>query len=89
MLCDQPSAGALRADRGAAWRGAAGEVRLALPEADTGTYLRNHYLNIDADRLPEFHRRLEEAVRGLAEEFATDASEQTKFLNVLLTATPM
>jgi hypothetical protein len=62
--------------------------KLALPEADTGTYLRNHYLNIAPDRLPEFHRRLEAAVRALAEEFAADATAQTRFLNVLVTATP-
>ncbi len=62
--------------------------KLALPDADTGTYLRNHYLNIDAARLPEFHQRLEAAVRALAEEFATDATARTRFLNVLITATP-
>ena len=62
--------------------------KLALPEADTGTYLRDHYLNIDPARLPEFHQRLDEALRGLAQEFAADASAQTRFLNVLVTATP-
>jgi hypothetical protein len=62
--------------------------KLALPEVDTGTYLRNHYLHIAAARLPEFHRRLEAAVRALAEEFADDPSAQTRFLNVLITATP-
>jgi len=62
--------------------------KLALPEADTGTYLRNHYLNIDPARLPEFHRRLDDAARKLAEEFAADAGPSTRFLNVLITATP-
>lgn len=62
--------------------------KLALPEADTGTYLRNHYLNIDAERLPEFHRRLEAAVRALVEEFAGDPTSDSRFLNVLITATP-
>jgi len=62
--------------------------KLALPDADTGTYLRNHYLNIDPARLPEFHRRLEAAVRALAEEFAGDPSRESRFLNVLITATP-
>jgi hypothetical protein len=51
--------------------------------------VRNHYLHIDAARVPEFHQRLEEALRALAEEFATDASVQTRFLNVLVTATPL
>ena len=62
--------------------------KLALPDTDTGTYLRNHYLNIDPARLPEFHRRLEKTLRALAEEFATDPSAQTRFLNILTTATP-
>jgi hypothetical protein len=62
--------------------------KLALAEQDTGTYLRNHYLNIEPARLPEFQKHLDEAVRKLAEDYATDASAQTKFLNVLVTSTP-
>jgi hypothetical protein len=62
--------------------------KLALPDTDTGTYLRNHYLNIDPARLPEFHRRLEAAVRALAEEFAGEAVRESRFLNILITATP-
>jgi hypothetical protein len=62
--------------------------KLALPDVDTGTYLRNHYLNIEESRLAEFHKRLDEAARKLAEEFAADKSETTRFLNVLITATP-
>ena len=61
--------------------------KLALPETDTGTYVRNHYLNIDAARLPEFQRRLDAALRALAEEFTTEATRQTRFLNVLVTST--
>ena len=57
------------------------------PSSDTGTYLRNHYLNIEPARLPEFQQKLDESVRRLAEEFATDASAQTRFLNVLVTST--
>lgn len=63
--------------------------KLALPEADTGTYLRNHYLNIDNERVPEFRRRLDEAVRALAEEFASDESDKTSFFNILVNATPL
>lgn len=63
--------------------------KLALPDVVTGTYLRNHYLNIDAERIPEFHQRLEDAVRKLAEEFATDKSDATRFLNILINATPL
>jgi hypothetical protein len=62
--------------------------KLALADTDTGTYLRNHYLNIDPARLPEFHQRLEAAMRALAEEFAGDPSRDSKFLNILVTATP-
>ena len=62
--------------------------KLALADVDTGTYLRNHYLNIDADRLPEFQERLEAAVRGLVDEFASDASDTTRFLNILVNSTP-
>src|SRR5262249_34311329 len=32
--------------------------KLALVERDTGTYLRNHYLYVDPDQLPEVQRRL-------------------------------
>jgi hypothetical protein len=62
--------------------------KLALPEKDTGTYLRDHYFNIAPNRLPEFHRRLDEALRALSEEFADDASARNRFMNILVTATP-
>lgn len=61
--------------------------KLALPETDTGTYLRNHYLNVDPAQLPEFQKRLDQAVRKLAEEFAAEASPLTRFLNILVTST--
>ena len=61
--------------------------KLALADTDTGTYLRNHYLNIDPARLRDFQKRLDAAVRQLAQEFTTDASAQTRFLNVLITST--
>ncbi len=62
--------------------------RLALPEKDTGTYLRDHYFNIPSERIPEFHKRLDEALRELSEEFADDASADNRFMNILVTATP-
>lgn len=62
--------------------------KLSLPENATTTYVRNHYLHIDRERLPEFYERLEAAARGLAEEFAADPGSGTEFLNVLVTATP-
>ncbi|MBX3027825.1 hypothetical protein KF840_23265 [bacterium] len=62
--------------------------KLALADVDTGTYLRNHYLNIDAARLGEFQQRLEAAIRALVEEFAADPSSRTRFLNILVNATP-
>jgi hypothetical protein len=63
--------------------------KLALADTDTGTYLRNHYLNIEPARLAEFQTRLDTAVRTLAEEFAADASAKTQFLNVLVTSTTL
>jgi hypothetical protein len=61
--------------------------KLALPDADTGTYLRNHFLNIAPERLPEFQKRLDDALRSLAEEFADDATPESRFLNILVTST--
>ena len=63
--------------------------KLVLADTQPDTYLRNHYLHIDPARLPEFQQRLEEALRALSEEFATAASAQTRFLNVLVNATPL
>jgi hypothetical protein len=62
--------------------------RIALPDADTGTYLRNHYLNVARSRIPEFHAALDAALRELAERFAATPSRDTDFMNVLTTATP-
>lgn len=62
--------------------------KLALSEEETGTYLRNHYLHVDPERVAEFERRLDDALTQLADEFAIDASARTRFLNVLVTATP-
>ena len=49
--------------------------------------MRNHYLHVERARIPELYARLEAAVRGLVEEFATDAGAGAEFLNVLITAT--
>ncbi|MBM4269811.1 MAG: hypothetical protein FJ144_24955 [Deltaproteobacteria bacterium] len=62
--------------------------RIALPDVDTGTYLRNHYLNVERSRIPEFHAALETALRELTERFAATPSRDTEFMNVLATATP-
>lgn len=62
--------------------------KLALAESDTGTYLRNHYLHVEAARLPAVRKKLEAALRGIAEEFASGESPTTRFLNILVTATP-
>jgi hypothetical protein len=62
--------------------------KLALQHVETGTYLRNHYLHIDHEQLPEFQQRLDEAVKKLADEFVTDKSPRTRFLNLLITSTP-
>lgn len=61
--------------------------RVALPEAKTGTYLRNHYLNVERARIDEFHEALDAALRALTERFAATPSRDTEFMNVLTTAT--
>jgi hypothetical protein len=62
--------------------------KLILAEIDTGTYLRNHFLYVDPEQLPEIQRRLDEAVTRIADEFARGPSPQRKFLNMLITSTP-
>jgi hypothetical protein len=61
--------------------------RIALPDVDTGTYVRNHYANIDRARIGEFHAALESALRAVTERFAAAPSRDTAFMNVLTTAT--
>ncbi len=61
--------------------------RVALPDETTGTYLRNHYLNVERARIEEFHVALDAALRALTERFAATASRDTEFMNVLTTAT--
>jgi len=62
--------------------------KLVLADADTGTYLRNHYLYVDPEQLPEIQKRLDEAVTKIADEFARGPSPQRRFLNMLITSTP-
>ncbi len=62
--------------------------KLALFHRDTGTYLRNHYLHIPPAKLPEFHQRLDRALADLAREYASDPGAGTRFLNILVAATP-
>jgi hypothetical protein len=63
--------------------------KISLPERAAATHLRNHYLHIERDKLPEFYQRLEKAARALAEEYAADAGAGTEFLNVLVVGTPV
>ncbi len=63
--------------------------KVSLPERAAATHLRNHYLHIERERLPEFYQKLEKAARALAEEFAADAGAGTEFLNVLIVGTPV
>jgi hypothetical protein len=62
--------------------------KVALPQVETGTYLRNHFLYVDPEQLPEIQRRLDEAVTKIADEFARGPSPHRKFLNMLITSTP-
>jgi hypothetical protein len=61
--------------------------KLTLPDRAPTSHVRNNYLHIDRERMPEFYKRLEAAVRELAEEFAADPGSASEFLNVLITAT--
>lgn len=61
--------------------------RLAFPEEDRGTYLRNHYLHIDPSKIPALQKDLDRALRDLAKKYGTTRSKETEFLNILTTAT--
>lgn len=61
--------------------------RLAFPDEDRGTYLRNHYLHISPDKIPAFQKDLDRALRGLAKKYGETRSKTTEFLNILTTAT--
>lgn len=61
--------------------------RLAFPEEDRGTYLRNHYLHIDPKKIPALQADLDRALRGLAKKYGKTGSKETEFLNILTTAT--
>ena len=56
--------------------------------ADGRTYVRNHYLDIPEERIPEFQRALDTALRSLVERFATSPGRGTRFLKVLVTSVP-
>ena len=56
--------------------------------ADGRTYVRNHYLDIAAEQIPEFQRALDTALRGLIDRFATGPERGTRFLKVLVTSVP-
>lgn len=65
--------------------------KLTVPEHAASSHVRNHYLHIEREKIPEFYRRLDAMVRGLVEELATDApsdrAKAVEFLNVLITST--
>ena len=61
--------------------------KLALANVQTGTYLRNHYLHVEPDKLEVFQKQLDAAVTALVNQFAADATPRNPFLNVLITST--
>lgn len=61
--------------------------KLALPEVQTGTYLRNHYLHVEPDKVEVFQQQLDASVTALVNQFAADALPRNPFLNVLITST--
>jgi len=62
--------------------------KIALPGADTGSYLRNHYLDIPAERVADLQRELEGMLQRLTAKYAVEPSSETTFLNVLVASTP-
>ncbi|MEO8604693.1 MAG: hypothetical protein ABI629_19145 [bacterium] len=62
--------------------------KLVLPDRDTGTYLRNHFLYVDPQDLPEIQKKLDDAITRIADEYARGASPERRFLNMLITSTP-
>ena len=61
--------------------------RLAFHDEDRGSYLRNHYLHVDPEQIPNLQADLDKALRGLAKKYGKARSKETEFLNVLTTAT--
>jgi hypothetical protein len=61
--------------------------KLALADLQTGTYLRNHYLHVEPDKLQIFQQQLEAAVTALVNQFAAEASARNPFLNILVAST--
>lgn len=62
--------------------------KLALADVHTGTYLRNHYLYVDPEQLPQVQKRLDAAVKKIADEFARGPSAERRFLNILIASSP-
>ena len=61
--------------------------KVALADVTTGTYLRNHYLHISPEQLPQFQKELHAAVSALVDKFAADAKPENPFLNILIAST--
>jgi hypothetical protein len=61
--------------------------KVALPEVTTGTYLRNHYLHVPPEQLPEFQKELHAAVSALVDKYAAEAKPENPFLNILIAST--
>lgn len=63
--------------------------KLVLPHIETGTYLRNHYLYVDAEQLPAIQERIDRALTAIADEFAKGPDPRRRFLNMLIISTPL
>lgn len=63
--------------------------KLVLPHIETGTYLRNHYLYVDPEQLPAIQERIDRALTAIADEFAKGPDPRRRFLNILITSTPL
>ncbi len=59
--------------------------KLSVPEQAASSHVRNHYLHIERTRIPELYQKLETTMRALVEEFTTNPTATTEFLNILVT----
>lgn len=61
--------------------------KLALPEHETGTYVRNHFANIDPSELPEIQAEIDRAIADIVRRYDRASGTDRRFLNVLINST--
>ncbi len=63
--------------------------KLVLGDDGGDTYLRNHFIHVETERLPQLHAELHAAVAAVMKKFETDETVGDAFLNVLVDATTL